>query len=531
MKYEEKFLNKLYDTMVQNKIITEQSKPTDLKDKLTRLKKYLSRLENMINNIAEPELKRFIYDSYIIKETDIPSQYYERKIKEISTNTTLDTKTAKEKIAKELISDQKSSLDKWIDYFKNKEGSKYSYSLKCWAFMGMLNLGNYDTDNQTFERRSKSTISNFVDLNVIAITQTLQTMNNYLTGEKIKDPKLLRILEGYNFGNLYAYYFSIELEQQKANFDGKWIKYEKDSDPSNLVESLEGMGTNWCITAYYDAKGKLELGPIYIYYTKNSEGDYKVPRLAIRLESDDIVEIKGIAKGQNIETNMEQVVASKLSEFSNARNYLNQLNDMNKLTIISRKNEKNIELTREELIFIYEIDRNIQELGNRQDPRIDKIISTRNKKKDLAIIFGCKEENIACNLRELIENPTRIICFYGDINARYLKDFNCDFANLVCIVGNFIWKDATEIKGFEKVEVITKNIDCPNLRKSIAFESLEKVGGKVDFSSLEELESMTNLNYIGGNLYIPNKIWEPSLDNRIKVNGTKFLIDSGRAKK
>lgn len=524
MKNMEKFLNKLYDSLVQNKIIIEQTKPSDLKDKINRLKDYLNKRENITNNTKIEKLKQNYYEKYIIKEENIPLQYYKKKISEITSKENTDSIEIKKELAEELINDQKISLDKWIDYFSKDEGANYPLSLKIWAYIGMINLANYEPDSQTFTRRSKNSTNNFADLNIIALTQTLEIMNNYLKEKKIDNPELKKIVENYSFSNIYTYYFSKEIEQQKSSLDGIWIKYAQNTLPNKLVESLNGMGTNWCIAAYYDAKRKLELGSIYIYYTKNINGNYTVPRLAIRYENDKIAEIKGIAKEQNIETNMEEIVANKLLEIPNGTKYLPQTKDMNKLTMISKKIENKLELTREDLIFIYEINGKINGFGNRKDPRIEKIINTRNKKKDLSIIFRCNEKNIACDLRDLINNPNEIICYYGDLNARFLKKFNYNFKNLTCIVGNFIWKEEQKIKGFENIQVVTENIDCPNLRTSSSFNKLEKVGGKVDFSNLEELENIPKLSYIGGNLYIKEEIWNQNLENKIEIKGTKFLI-------
>ena len=67
---------------------------------------------------------------------------------------------------------------------------------------------------------------------------------------------------------------------------------------------------------------------------------------------------------------------------------------MKKLTEIGNKTEKGIELTLEELKFLYEIENKIEGFGWEEDPRIEEIRGKRNQKRDYSKIYGYKEEEI-----------------------------------------------------------------------------------------------------------------------------------------
>lgn len=55
------------------------------------------------------------------------------------------------------------------------------------------------------------------------------------------------------------------------------------------------------------------------------------------MEDDQIAEIRGISKDQNIEANMEKVVDKKLEEFPDRDEYKKKVKDMEMLTYIYTK--------------------------------------------------------------------------------------------------------------------------------------------------------------------------------------------------
>ena len=116
----EKFINKIYKTLCTSESVLSCSLPSD--DKNERLRKYFDNLEKYekeaINNNID-SFKNLLYQKYIIKEENIPNYYYE-----LQKNIALDraygllelNKNTKHILANLVITEQKKSLDKWIDY-------------------------------------------------------------------------------------------------------------------------------------------------------------------------------------------------------------------------------------------------------------------------------------------------------------------------------------------------------------------------------------------------------------------------------
>ena len=70
------------------------------------------------------------------------------------------------------------------------------------------------------------------------------------------------------------------------------------------------------------------------------------------MENGNIGEIRGIAKDQNLEPEMEKVVEEKIKKFPDKDKYYKKVNDMKLLTNIYNIQEQGIELTKwEEMAF------------------------------------------------------------------------------------------------------------------------------------------------------------------------------------
>ena len=88
---------------------------------------------------------------------------------------------------------------------------------------------------------------------------------------------------------------------------------------------------------------------------------------------------------------------------------------MKLLTLIDKKVNNNIELTLDELKFLYEVDSKIEGFGYEKDPRINEIKNKRNIKKDCALIFDVKEEEVALSQEEWEENQNKFKIFVSDL--------------------------------------------------------------------------------------------------------------------
>ena len=426
-------ISKMYKDLHSSERVMHVSKESDKKRE--RLLNYFNRLEEIHKRVAESKnksdeklLKSFYYDLYVIKPEDIPESYFQNQVKlarERGYGNIKLTNEDKKRMTDQVIEDQKHSLDKWIEYFLYDEESK-SYEMweKYWVFQGLQNLGKYDKENYKFSKRDKTTVYPFPPVEREFIFTTLHLMEDYIK-EKKGDEEIKSALGSGNFKMLYEYVIKQSMlkgELQNNTTSGKWIKYEQGSDYNILRDSLQGYYTGWCTAAGENfAKSQLESGDFYVYYSFDNNNEAKVPRIAIRMnEKNKIGEIRGIADKQNMEPEMMPILEEKLKEFPDRDKYLKKEHDMKMLTLIDKKVNNNIEPTLNELKFLYEIDSKIEGFGYIKDPRIDEIKNKRNIKKDYALIFDVKEEEVALSQEEWEENPNKFKILNSDLYLRHL---------------------------------------------------------------------------------------------------------------
>ena len=171
-----------------------------------------------------------------------------------------------------------------------------------------------------------------------------------------------------------------------------------------LVESLQGHGTGWCTAGESTARAYLEAGDFYIYYSVDPDGKPTIPRVTIRMKQDTIAEVRGIAFEQNLDPYIGEVVQGKLKEFPDGQLYQKKSSDMKLLTAVENKVKTGTQLTKDDLIFLYEINASIKGFGYQRDPRIAELRAGRNPKADMPIIFECHPKQIARTPDEINQN-------------------------------------------------------------------------------------------------------------------------------
>ena len=387
-----------------------------------------ARQEVMKSNNKELEqlFKNFYHDMYVIKEEDIPYSVYEKE-QEIARergygNIPITEEYKKEK-NEEIIKDQETSLDKWLEYFLyDEEAKNYEGWEVFWVLEGLQTLGKYDKEKKVFSKRDKKTIYAYPPVEREVIFTTLNLMEEYLK-DKTGEEEIKAALGQANFKQLYEYSLRILSEGKSETYgiEGEWIKYEQGSDYHILRNSLQGYNTGWCTAAGESfAKSQLEGGDFYIYYSKDENGENKIPRIAIRMSGhDEIGEVRGIADKQNMEGEMLPILEEKLKEFPDRDKYYKKERDMALLTEIDKKSKRGEQLTKDDLRFLYEIDDKIEGFGYEKDPRIEEIISKRDWKEDIAWVLDCKEEQISDNQQDVLDGKT-IKYFRGDLDLGLL---------------------------------------------------------------------------------------------------------------
>lgn len=501
----QKFLKKLYDELYKDGII--KKKASSSKEKVKIVKDYIDKLERVQRNARVKEhyielLKRLYYKRYVIKEEDIPNEYFEHLsemyLEEGYGRLCLDFPYTDEEIetrtfhVSQVIKEQQSSIDEWLNYLFSSDSDYIPMWAKVWAFQGMLDIGTLNKSLSGYNRRNKNTVGPFVGINSELLGKCVNYLKMYLKLEKEEYPsEEIRILASSTsfyqiYGKLLASIKKIELNGD----DGIWVKYNhnSESDALKLYNDLQGYNTGWCTAATKEiAKnqicggGNYIGGDFYVYFTKDKNNEYKIPRIAIRMNDYQIGEVRGIAKFQNIETEMDEILDIKLKEFSDGQQYMKRVSDMKRLTQIYKKYEIE-DLSDDELRFLYEIDRRIEGLGYGQDPRIEIIQNARDIKKDLAKILECKEEQIAISPESIIGKD--IVYYKGHLELnnltsakdlklpKYIKGF-LDLNGLISTEGLVL---PEMIHGFLRMNALT-NADGLKLPKM--------VGGVLDLQGLE----------------------------------------------
>ena len=507
-------ISKMYKDLHNSERVLHVSKESDKKRE--RLLNYFNRLEKIHKRVSESKnksdeklLKGFYYDLYVIKPEDIPESYFQNQVKlarERGYGNIELTNEDKKRMTDQVIEDQKHSLDKWIEYFLYDEESK-SYEMweKYWVFQGLQNLGKYDKKTYKFSKRDKTTVYPFPPVEREFIFTTLHLMEDYIKDKK-GDEEIKSALGSGNFKMLYEYVIKQSMLKDKLQSNttsGKWVKYEQGSDYNILRDSLQGYYTGWCTAAGENfAKSQLAGGDFYVYYSLDNNGEAKVPRIAIRMDGKNkIGEIRGIADRQNMEPEMMPILEEKLKEFPDRDKYLKKEHDMKLLTLIDKKVNNNIELTLDELKFLYEIDSKIEGFGYEKDPRINEIKNKRNIKKDCALIFDVKEEEVALSQEEWEENQNKFKIFVSDLYLYGLTSAD----GLVLpqsVVGNLFLDNLTSAEGLVLPQNIGGNLDLRSLDSAVGLVLPQNIGGDLYLYSLASAEGLVLPQSIGGDLYL-----------------------------
>ena len=503
-------ISKVYSNLHNSDRVLKASNVSDKKRE--RLLKYFERLEELHNKVSETKsvngeklLKSFYYDLYVIKPESIPDAYFQNQVRlarERGYGNIELTEEDKRRMTEEVIDDQKKSLDKWIEYFLYDEESK-SYEMweKFWVFQGLQNLGKYDKETGKFSKRDKSTIYPFPPVEREYIFTTLKLMEDFLKDKKSEED-IKQALSTGNFKLLYEYVIKqsfLKGKHQNNSTDGKWIKYEQGSDYNILRNSLQGYYTGWCTAAGENfAKSQLAGGDFYVYYSLDEHGEAKVPRIAIRMDGKDkIGEIRGIADNQNMEPEMMPILEEKLKEFPDRDKYLKKENDMKLLTLIDKKVNDNIELTVDELKFLYEMDGKITGFGYREDPRIEEIKRKRNKRKDYGLIFNVKEEEVAFSLYEWQNNPEKSKAFPGNMDLSTRT--RAEGLVLPQHVGGFIdLRSLVRTEGLVLPKYVAGGIDLRSLAWADGLVLPESIGGDIYLSSLTSADGLVLPQHVDG---------------------------------
>lgn len=437
-------------------------------------------------------IKDTLYNQFVMTRDAIPDSYYDTQVRvarERGHGDVALTKEQKQQLATSVIVDQKKSLDTWIEYMISKDTQVYPMWLKYWMFSGMTKLSKFDPQSGSFGHRSKETVAPFPELDREALAYVADSVLKKVNKDSlsdIQDKGFLKLLDGPNFGKLYGAALKksgVGNEGQFPTNEGFWVIYKQGSDPRPLVRSLEGRNTGWCTAGEATAGSQLKMGDFHVYYSMDKNMQSVLPRVAIRMQGDQIAEVRGVAKDQNLDPQIQQssIIKEKMTEFGDrGKSYERKESDMQLLTQIEFKGKSGNLLSKEDLRFLYELDRPIKGFGYSKDPRIEEIKKTRDTKNDFVIIYDNRftRDEISLTAAEALSGKARL--HHGDL----------DLHNL------------TQLQGVKLPELVTGNLYLNSLQSAVGLKLPKVVKGGIHLDALQSAVNLKFSEVVGGGIYL-----------------------------
>lgn len=312
------------------------------------------------------------------------------------------TDYAKQETAEKLRQDQLKSLQPWINYL-GSDNNPYPNWFRLFVWHGISKLGLYNKEKQRFDKRDKTSTSPFVSCNPEIVGKIFGLTKMTSFDDEQPNQELKKLLESGRFVELYSQVIKeirqiLPVPEKTEDIQGEWTEFM----PAEYKQvRLLAEGTGWCIGQNEDtALGSLLHGdPHYHgerydhapeYGGSDNQARFILFRLAdkstarlsdqacasIRLNPDGhVAEISGLKDGQALNDSLVPIVEAKVKTLPNGERFLEAFADKKTLIAIDHKVQAGEDLTKEELEFVYEINRPIKTLDtyNDFDPRIREI--------------------------------------------------------------------------------------------------------------------------------------------------------------
>ena len=372
---------------------------------------YLSRLNNMIEkhgDAIEQKLWAASAENLVMNYEDIPEAYWKQQEQILRDNGQGRELSRREKeiLAEDLIDKQRQSITSWANYLSDKN-CPYPLWFKVYAFDGISKMSNaLNLDDADYNRRDNTTALSFPKLNAEILAKVYRQINDFYGVDKENwlaqhsdDEKLVSLVKSANFPKLYAKELVdtkviLKTPERTEDVHGDWFEY-KLGDEEEIASLAEG--TRWCVVDPNVAHNYLVYGEYGHSKStgadeeSNSKAKFIIFRLedpnapgifasngsaSIRLDPNGIVdEVSGLNEGQAVEDALIPIVKEKTLSLPGGEKYLQKFDDKQTLIKLDNKMKEGEELTKEELSFLYELDRPIATLDtyNRVDPRIPEL--------------------------------------------------------------------------------------------------------------------------------------------------------------
>ena len=469
---------------------------------------YLSRLDRMIEkhgDKVEQKLWAASAENLVMDYEDIPEAYWKQQeqiLRDNGQGREL-SRSEKEILADDLIEKQRESITSWTNYLGDKN-CPYPLWFKVYAFDGISKMSNaLNLDDANYDRRDHTTALSFPKLNAEILAKVYRQINNFYGVDKedwlkknSDDEKLVSLVKSANFPKLYAKELVdtkviLKTPERTEDVHGDWFEY-KLGDEEEIASLAEG--TRWCVVDPNVAHNYLTYGQfinpgednnyddddwedddqteypeakfiIFRLEDPNSPGVYASNGSAsIRLDPDGMVaEVSGLGEGQAIEDALVPTVKKKTLSLPGGEKYLQKFDDKQTLIRLDKKMKKGQDLTKEELSFLYELDRPIATLDtyNRRDPRIPELKEKYNV--EYALEKGLDIDKIISSLgpNTLIQNLDSLIKYGADIDNITSNIDSYDIAaNLDTLLDHGANIDVNELASELDTYYVLENLDA-----------------------------------------------------------------------
>lgn len=436
-------------------------------------------------------IKEIFYNQYVTKPHEVPQAYFDLQVRIARERGQGNIAINKQQITENVIADQTKSLERWIDYIMSPEAKMYPTWVKYWMLTGMVKLSKFNPETGSFGNRTKETMAPFPELNPEALAYVMDALVAKVNGRELKDiqdAKFLELLDGAQFGKMYGHALAKagagEAGGRFKTNEGQWVIYKQGGDHLPLMKSLDGHTTGWCTAGETIAKWQLAAGDFHVYYSLDAQGNPTIPRVAIRMEGEQIAEIRGVGAGQNLDPQISKspVITKKMQEFgSEAQAYFKKEAHMKWLTEIEKKVQSQQALSKEDLVFLYEVNEPIQNFGNTRDPRIFQIIAGRDKRSDLFIAFGkYKMEEISLTTEEALSGKAKF--HYGNLHIHEVPKGVVILPEIV--QGSLSFGAMSSAKGIKFPHTINGSLFLRELSSAEGLKLPEVVNGNLVLSGL-----------------------------------------------
>ena len=530
---------------------------------------YLSRLDRMVEkygNKAEQKIWEASAENVVMDYEDIPDAYWKQQ-EQILRDNGQGRKLSeyeKEILAEDLIDKQRQSITSWTNYLGDKN-CPYPLWFKVYAFDGISKMSNtLNLDDADYNRRDNTTALSFPKLNAEILAKVYRQINDFYGVDKkdwlsknSDDEKLVSLVKSANFPKLYAKELVdtkviLKTPERTEDVHGDWFEY-KLGDEEEIASLAEG--TKWCVVDPNVAHNYLVYGQysnpeedddydqdyeddedwedddikvedpeakfiIFRLEDPNSPGVYASNGSAsIRLDPNGIVdEISGLNEGQAVEDALVPIVKEKALSLPGGEKYLQKFDDKQTLIKLDNKMKEGEDLTKEELSFLYELDRPIATLDtyNEEDPRIPEL------KEKYGIEYALEKGVDANKLVSSLDS--------GDIeeNLDFLLEHDADINNIVSKMHSYGVARKLDyfLKNGADINNVVRNMDPDHVVRKLDY--LLKNGADINnvVNNMDHYSIADNPDYLLKNGTDINNVIR-NMDSRHVIRKLDYFLKNG----